>query len=389
MKSLLNKLVPVHSLAGILLLTAIILNSMIFVGCKKEVTPLQGEQKSEGNSDGRNENQLSPNLRVHAGGSIQAAVNAARPGSIIIIDPGVYKEAIVVNKPGILLIGASDGVIIQNPGDEENGITVMDKGDGFVLKNVTVKNFGENGVYLDHVNGFLLSHVTAIDNGEYGIFPQFCTNGVVDHCVASGHSDTGIYVGQSSNVVMSFNTTFANVNGLEVENSKHVIVTLNQSFNNSAGLAIILLPGLVVKSASDILVYKNNIHDNNHDNFAPPGGGFESFIPKGVGILLLGADHTTILENTISGNNFVGIATISTLVLGALAGLPASAFADIEPNPDGTRIRSNVLHNNGSAPPPGFPFPGVDLLWDGSGTDNCWKANIFSTSFPSPLPACL
>jgi parallel beta-helix repeat protein len=389
MKSLLKNADRVHSFPVILLLSSIIFILIISTGCKKEITPLPDEQKSERNRNSQNENEHNANIRVHPGGSIQAAVNAARPGTIITIDPGQYNEAIVVDKPGILIIGASNGVVIQNPGEKENGITVTDKGDGFVLKNVTVKNFGVNGVLLDHVNGFLLSHVTAVDNGAYGLFPEFCTNGVVDHCTASGHSDTGIYVGQSSNIVMSFNTAFANVNGLEVENSKHVIVTFNKSFNNSAGLAIILLPGLVVKSASDILVYKNNLYNNNHPNFAPPGGGFESLIPNGVGILLLGADHTTILENTITGNNFVGVATISTLVLGALAGLPPSAFADIEPNPDGTSIRKNVLNNNGSAPPAGLPFPGVDLLWDGSGTNNCWKANSFNTSYPSPLPVCL
>ena len=389
MKNFLKSLVKVYSFPGSLLLTAIILNVMILIGCKKEITSLQDEQKSERNKNGESEYEGSPKLRVHPGGSIQAAVDAARPGTVILIDPGLYKEAIVVNKPGILLIGVSNGVIIQNPGEEENGITVMDRGDGFVLKNVIVKNFEENGVLLDHVNGFLLSHVTAIDNGEYGLFPVFSTNGVIDHCTASGHSDTGIYVGQSSNVVMDFNTAFANVNGLEVENSKHVIVTHNQSFNNSAGLLIILLPGLEVKSASDILVYKNNFYNNNLANFAPPEGGFESLIPNGIGILLLGADRTTILENTISGNKFVGIATISVLVLGAIAGLPPSAFADIEPNPDGTRIRKNVLTNNGYSPPATLPFPGVDLLWDGSGTDNCWKGNIFTTSYPSPLPVCL
>ena len=388
MKSFQKKVDKAHSFSGILLLTVTILILIVFVGCKKEITALPGEQKSEKNNNGLNESEQNADIRVHSGGSIQAAVDAASPGSIIMIDPGIYEEAIVVDKPGIRLIGAHTGVIIQNPGDEENGITVSDKGDGFVLKNVTVKNFEENGVLLDHVDGFLLSHVTATDNGEYGLFPSFCTNGVVDHCEASGHSDTGIYVGQSSNVVMSFNTAFANVNGLEVENSKDVIVSHNESFNNSAGIAIILLPGLEVKSGSDILVFKNNIYNNNLPNFAPPGGGFESFIPAGIGILILGVDHTTISQNTISDNDFVGVGTVSTQVLGALAGLPPEAFADIEPNPDGTRVEKNELNNNGSAPPEGFPFPGVDLLWDGSGTDNCWMKNSFNTSYPSPLPAC-
>jgi hypothetical protein len=88
-------------------------------------------------------------------------------------------------------------------------------------------------------------------------------------------------------------------------------------------------------------------------------------------------------------NNFTGIVVFSTLVLGTLAGLPPEAFANIEPNPDGTQIRSNILTKNGQAPPVlSIPLPGADLLWDGSGTNNCWSNNIFNTSFPSPLPSC-
>ncbi len=30
-----------------------------------------------------------------------------------------------------------------------------------------------------------------------------------------------------------------------------------------------------------------------------------------------------------------------------------------------------------------------DLFWDGNGTGNCWERNIFDTSSPAPLPACL
>ncbi|HZW71706.1 MAG TPA: hypothetical protein VFF57_12580, partial [Hanamia sp.] len=61
---------------------------------------------------------------------------------------------------------------------------------------------------------------------------------------------------------------------------------------------------------------------------------------------------------------------------------------DIEPNPDGTKVTNNILAHNGSAPPAGLPLPGVDLLWDGSGTNNCWKNNTYSTAYPTPLPQC-
>src|SRR6266487_676396 len=356
-------------------------------GCKKDVTTTHDEPANLTSSVSSSEHH-SPDVIVHPCNSIQAAVNLAAAGSIIQIEPGTYSEAITINKPGIQLIGSGDGVIIQNPGDEENGITVSDNGDGFVLKNVTIQNFEENGVFMIRVDNFLLSHVTTINDGEYGLFPLFCSNGVVEHCKASGHTDTGIYIGQSNTIELNFNTANANVNGLEIENCSNVTATKNQSYNNVAGMLVVLLPSLTTKTSANIMISHNHVYNNNHVNFSEPGGGFENFVPSGSGILVVGTDQTAVQNNNVSDNHFVGIATVSTLLLGSLAGIPPAAFADIEPNPDGTKILSNVLNNNGSAPPSGIPLPGVDLLWDGSGTNNCWTNNHYKSSFPSILPSC-
>jgi len=133
-------------------------------------------------------------------------------------------------------------------------------------------------------------------------------------------------------------------------------------------------------------VARNRVHDNNHVNFATPGE-IESFVPSGAGILVVGTDRTSVVGNIVTGNQFTGIAVGSTLLLGALAGLPPEAFADIEPNPDGARILRNTVTGNGGTSP--IPFlPAVDLLWDGSGIGNCWRGNTYATSVPDPLPAC-
>ena len=369
------------SIKAYLLMVIVFTMATVFTGCKKDFPSPCHDGGFKGKDKG---------ITVHKGGSIQAAVDAAEPGETIFIEAGTYSEAIVVNKPGIHLVGsscfASEKVIIQNPGEEENGITVQDGGDGFVLKNVTVQNFDENGVLLDHVDHFLLSHVVSINNKEYGLFPVSCKYGVVEYCSATGSSDTGIYIGQSDSIAIQFNEAHGNVNGFEIENSTGVAFLKNHSYDNTSGLNVDLLPGLTVKTSSNILVADNNIENNNHINFATSG--FEAVVPVGCGILLVGVDNVTIKNNKISNNNFTGVATVSTIILGALAGLPPEAFADIEPNPDGTKIINNLLVNNGTAPPAGLPLPGVDLLWDGNGTNNCWKNNSFSTSYPSPLPVC-
>src|SRR6266508_4813560 len=196
---------------------------------------------------------------VPAGGSIQSAIDAAAPGAVIQISPGTYHEALTVAKPRISLVGLG-AVVIENPGGAEDGIRVADAGDGFTLANVTVRDFEENGVVLEHVDGFLLSNVRAENDGEYGLFPVFSSHGVIEHCAASGHSDTGIYVGQSDHIVVADNVASGNVNGLEIENSSDVLVANNESFDNVAGILVVLLPGLDVKTSSTIVVRGNRVH---------------------------------------------------------------------------------------------------------------------------------
>ena len=369
-----------------LMFCATLLSLIIFLNsCQKEQAFNQSNRNASDLSNAK------ANIIVHAGESIQAAVDAAQPGWLIKIEPGTYSESITINKGGIKLVGivqGANGVIIQNPGDEEDGIVVGDAGDGFSLSYVTVKNFEENGVLLDSVDNFSISHVTATNNGEYGIFPVHSSHGVIDHCTASGHTDTGIYVGQSTDVNMESNTATENVNGLEVENSSDIDVVNNQSYDNVCGILIDLLPGKDIKTSNNVHVEHNHVYKNNHINFGEIGS-LESFVPSGLGILVLGTDGTTVEDNAVNGNNFSGITVFSTLVLAVLADIPPENFADIEPNPDGTIIRENILNRNGLEPPVlDIPLPGVDLLWDGSGINNCWKDNTFKTSAPDPLPTC-
>ena len=329
-----------------------------------------------------------PAVVVHPGESIQAAIDAAQPGDVIAIEPGTYMEAVHVAQSGLKLVGRGDPgrVVIANPGGEDNGVTVDPGSDGFALVNVTVRGFAENGVFLNGIHGFLLSDVTAQDNGEYGLFPVHSSEGLIERCRASGHDDTGIYVGQDTNVTVRSSVTFANVNGIEFENSHFVRAVGNETFDDVVGILVVLLPGLDVKTSSDVLVARNRVHDNNHPNFAPPGD-LASFVPTGSGILIVGADRVTVEDNLVTGNQFTGIGLASTLVLGQLAGLPPEAFSDIEPDPDGDRIVDNRVVGNGTVASP-IPIPGADLLFVLAGSGNCWSHNRFGTSFPDPLPAC-
>lgn len=357
----------------------------LLVGCKKDILP--GTIEGEHSSTSVSKKEKTPVVFVQAGTSIQTAINAAASGTLIKIAPGTYTESLQINKPGITLAGDGN-VVLQNPGSEPFGILVTDAADGFALRNITIRDFHERGVKMTGVNGFLFSHLTVFNNGKFGLFSEYCSNGIIEHCEGTGHAETGIFVGQSTDVSITQNRMYKNVIGLEVENSSFIIVDKNHTYNNAVGILCLLVPGRTVTQSSNITLTKNHVRENNPPNFsAPPEQ--ESILPSGTGILVLGTDKTLVQGNQVAGNNFTGIAVISTNIFG-LFGFP---IVGIEPNPDDARIIGNHLKNNGYNPPSSLPFsiPGVDLLWLpelGPGTNNCWSKNLFTTSYPSPLPAC-
>jgi parallel beta-helix repeat protein len=329
------------------------------------------------------------NLVVNPGESIQAAVDLAVNGGVIRIMPGHYYEGITVESPDIRIMGmkghSGAGVVIENPGDVNNGINVRHGAHNFSLSNVTVQGFDRNGVFLIGVEGFDIRHVVARDNFAYGIYPVMSSNGVVSHSIASGHEDAGFYVGQASDIRLMHNVAYDNVIGIEVSNSDDIVVSHNTAYNNTAGILAALLPGRTITEINRITITHNNIYDNNLPNFAE--GGLAAGVPKGSGILAVGIDGSVIEKNTVTGNEFLGIALASSVVLGMLAGVPPEAFAGVEPDPDNNIIRKNTVTGNGTVQPP-IPFPASDLLWDGSGSANCWEKNEYSSSFPENLPGC-
>src|SRR5438046_8312846 len=94
---------------------------------------------------------LAAHITVHPNESIQAAIDAAAPGTEIRIQPGVYAESVVVDKANIHLVGlrhGNQGVMLINPGSADDGIRATDAADGFSVENVAVRDFEENGVIL-------------------------------------------------------------------------------------------------------------------------------------------------------------------------------------------------------------------------------------------------
>jgi plastocyanin len=99
--------------------------------------------------------------------TIQAAVDAARPGDLVLIDPGVYREEVKVAVPSLVIRGTDrNRVIVDAEFRRPNGISVT--ADGVAVENLTVRNGLTNGVFWTGVRGYRATYVTAYGNEDYG-----------------------------------------------------------------------------------------------------------------------------------------------------------------------------------------------------------------------------
>src|SRR5215218_10341236 len=350
-------------------------------------------------------------IKVRPGQSIQAAVDQADPGDRVLVKPGTYREdgrpcptepshtcAVAIEENGIRLVGVprpKHPVVLEAEGDQDEGIAVGKSSAAdcltdastrvhrSLIRGLTVRGFEDDGVFLICVDHWRVTRVRAVDNREYGIFPSHTLIGRLDHSLASGANDTGHYIGQSTRARVDHNVARGNVSGFELENSSRIHADHNLASGNTGGILSFTLPNLDVKSNSGNRIDHNVVRGNNKANTCVEEGDAVCDVPAGTGILLIATDGNHVTANKVSGNNSFGIA-VSNYCL-ATGATPTECDAlDIEPNPDGNRVRDNRVKGNGNAPdstlPPVFA---VDLAWDTTGSDNCWSGNKAGTTFPS------
>jgi parallel beta-helix repeat protein len=319
--------------------------------------------------------------------TIQAAVDSAQPGDMVHVPDGTYRENVVVARDNITVEG-SPGAILDGKGlAGDTGITVASldpakRINGFTLSGLTIQNYDRNGVLLRSVDNFRITSGTYLDNDEYGIFPIQSSGGLIDHNLVSGSNDTGIYVGQSHDIAVQRNRIFDCTIGIAIEVSSRIDLQGNTAKANTIGIAVHIIPGLGVTVTSDINVQGNKLVANNRPNPVTDPSEILSRIPNGIGFLNIGSDRVIVQDNRVTENHSAGIVLIR---------LPADVTAldpRLDPFPDDNQVRNNVVMRNGTDPDPKIaPFPGADLLWDFSGTGNCWSGNVYKTAFPA-LPQC-
>jgi parallel beta-helix repeat protein len=322
---------------------------------------------------------------VMPGESIQAAVDAARPGDTIEVHVGVYSETVLFDIDEVTLRGVPDGdkrPLLDGKGKLSDAI--IGSGRGLTIEGFDVADFTANGVMLSLSQELTLRDLRATNTGLYGLYPVESSGVLVEGCEVTGARDAGIYVGQCKDVVVRNCVATGNVTGIEIENCVNALVEGNHVSDNAGGLLVFLLPNNPSKLSRGCLLRDNVVEENNHENFAEEGA-MVGNVPSGTGVLILGADDVEVTSNTISGNKTCGIAVLS---LTNLVQKKKAGGIDVDPWPDGTWVHDNKLFENGEDPDQQakeLGLPGGDLLWDVSGEGNSWR-EVSGASTPPLLP---
>ena len=288
---------------------------------------------------------LAKDIVVKDGESIQAAVNKAVNGDVILVQPGTYRESVYIDKDNITL----RGVVVEGEwpvmeGDHKLNDAILYSGNNVTVEWLKIMHYKGNAIMGQSGNNYVIRNNWIVDTGVYGIFPQYGKNGLIEYNVLSGIEDAAIYVGMCDNVDVKHNEVFDSVAGIEIENTRHALVENNYAHNNTAGILVFITPGLPIKTAYDIIVRNNFVVNNNTPNFGAPGS-IVSKVPVGVGMVVMAADDVKIEGNIITGNQTAGIVITDLAFVTDVA-----SDTESEPNPDNIQILDNLMFNNGSDP---------------------------------------
>ncbi|WP_406414085.1 right-handed parallel beta-helix repeat-containing protein [Streptomyces halstedii] len=323
---------------------------------------------------------------VRPGDSIQRAVDAANAGDTVFVLPGVYRESVLITKPGLTLRGTGGQTVIMPPATQAkaagscaadgNGICVVGTAsrtvDDVTIRSLTVSGFSGNGVWASWTDGLTVTGVTASGNGTWGIAQERSTRGDFRGNTATGNGDAGIFVANSvteeggatdtQGTRIGQNVLDGNRIGVTARRVRNLVIDDNDITGNCSGVFVV---GDESKPAAGAMtVSGNRILENN--KFCPATPRLSAI--QGSGIVLTGSEKTVVRSNVVRGN--VGTTPLSGGIL-----LFKSFVGAL--NSDNT-ISGNLVRDNQPA----------DLAdRDDSGTGNTFVSNECGTSVPAGMCA--
>ena len=311
--------------------------------------------------------------------TIQKAVNAAGRGDVILVSPGVYREAVTITKPDLTIRGLDrNKVIIDGEFKRPMGVLVQDA-DNVVIENMTARYTTLNNFYWTGVDGFRGSFLTSYNSGDYGIYSFASEHGVMEDSWGSGSRDSGFYIGQCNPCHQVIRRVKATLSGLGYSGTNaggDLVLTDSEWWNNfGGGITPNTLDSEENPPQSGITITNNYVHGNQNRSAPYKDPAFASVY--GMGIVVAGGEDDIVKNNRVEDHLYFGIIVlpIPGLGEGAVPDVPVTGNYYVTRN---NRVEGNTVSGSGAA----------DLaLGAPSGEGNCFTANVFGTSLPVSIEA--
>ena len=244
--------------------------------------------------------------------TIQSAVDAAAPGDLVLVQPGVYLEAVEVTTPSVTIRGTDrNDVILDGEFTRENGIAIT--ADGVAVENLTARNYTVNGFFWNGVTGYRGSYLTSIDNWVYGAYAFDSVDGLFEHSYASGSWDAGFYIGQCRPCNAVITDVVAEYNGLGYSGtnaSGNLWIVDSEWSHNGSGIGPNSLDSELLPPAGNVVIAGNYIHDNGDPAAAH---GDREWGLSGNGVVLIGTRDSVVRNNLFVNNEASAVLVVPSV----------------------------------------------------------------------------
>ena len=285
-------------------------------------------------------------------------------------------------------------------GNQKDVGIFVDRADGFVLRNLTVRHAREHDIYILETDGYRFDRFKTFYAGGYGVLTFVEDHGVISNCEAAGNGDSGLYPGAGADTTDHRYTKFYpkyrfsqvirncdshhNTGGFSGTDSHGTLIEHNNFYDNSLGFTtdVFTAPGHPGFPQHGNVIRGNRFYGNNFNPYVE-GSDVQPFIasPVGTGLWLAGGNANLVKDNYFY-DNWRRATMLFAVPDATVCGPPpvgsSTPVPGCNPAKVSTSYDNTFTGNTFGMTPSGKALPnGQDMWWDSfpGNTGNCFYDN--------------